>query len=351
MTTIANDTAATNATEANPYQQFFDAQKEMFQKWQENLKKANPEFNFSEVPGFDASALWKKNMETSQEVLNKVGMSLKAYQPLFELWKKLSEQTDFQDKSSVLEAYKTWSEQSFAVFRETMLPQMPEFMKADAIKCADSMESYSKTAADYMRTMINSDNTLNQAFLEAMNKGPKGLVQYLDTWEKNYDATMGKLMDAPTFGKDMALWTQQKNSIDRFVKYDIAYTKFFASLLNIAQEATEKVLDDYREMYIHGTQPKTFDEFYKYWTKTVSKAYSKAQFTEEMSTLAGRMVDAMSEYKIEQDRLGEMYLANFPVVRKSELDSLYKTVHDLRREVRALRTEMTILKAASGQAK
>lgn len=130
---------------------------------------------------------------------------------------------------------------------------------------------------------------------------------------KSYENTFGKLISAPTFGKDMAFWQSQKSSFNSYIKYNIASTKFYMSLVEIAREATRKTLDDYVAMRKEGTQPKTFDEFYKSWNKTVSKAYDKVLFSEEISVLAGNMVNEMAKFKMEYDKACEMWLASMPI--------------------------------------
>ena len=84
----------------------------------------------------------------------------------------------------------------------------------------------------------------------------------------------------------------------------------------------------------------TFEEFYKYWSKTVSAAYGKALFSDELSVLAGDMVDSMSKFKKDYDKISELYLSNAPFPKKSEMDELYKTVYNLKKEVRALKKEL-----------
>ncbi len=152
-----------------------------------------------------------------------------------------------------------------------------------------------------------------------------------------YDNTFSKLLNAPSFGRDMEFWERQKSIFDRFVKFNIAATEFYSRIGDIAQDATKQVLEDYVKMSGEGTQPKSFDEFYKYWAKAVSAAYDKVLLSEELSILAGKMVDELSRFKAAFDKAWESYLALFPIPKKSDLDDLYKTVYELKKEVKALK--------------
>jgi polyhydroxyalkanoate synthesis regulator phasin len=72
----------------------------------------------------------------------------------------------------------------------------------------------------------------------------------------------------------------------------------------------------------------------------VTATYDKVLFSEQYSKLAGNMVDEMSRFKLAFDELCEAYLANFPVAKKSDMDALAKTVHELKKEVQELKKEI-----------
>ncbi len=322
----------------NVYQQFIDAQKAVFATWR---KTVEPMFARSgEVPFADPAAFFEKMQEAPNDFWKKAGESYKAYQAVFELWKQLSEKEGGLDSKAAMELYDAWSKQYFDCIKNNLTPALPGFVKDFSEKLLENMETNQTVWSEQAKTWAANAQSLHKAALDAMVNGPKGYLEFLEAWQKGYEESYGKLMNAPTFGKDMEFWKQQKAGFDRFIKYNVAATKFYAGMYDIAQDATKKVLEDYIAMRAEGTEPKTFEEFYKYWSKAVSSAYQTFLFSDEMSRLAGNMVDEMSRFKIAYDELCETWLENFPVVRHSDINDVYKTLYELKKEVRALKKEI-----------
>ncbi|MDR0828228.1 MAG: hypothetical protein LBN33_10245 [Desulfovibrio sp.] len=326
----------------NPYQQYFEAQKALFEEWRDYMQSTFfKDAGAAEGASFNPMDYYNKAMEAPHNFWKKTEESYKAYQTVYELWKNLSENNStVLDSKAAMQIYDEWSKQSFNLLKDSLVPNLPGYIKDYSGKFLSEMEATNAVMSDYFKNWSGTAESLKNAFFDSVGKGPKGYIDLLDVWRENYDKTFGKLLNAPTFGKEMDFWNRQKSSFDRLVKYNVAVTKFYARLYDIAQDATKQVLEDYVEMYAKGTQPKTFDEFYKYWSKKVSEAYQKVLFSDDISALAGNLVDAMSAFKIEFDQLCEMYLAAVPVPKKSDMDDLYKTVYELKKELRDLKKEV-----------
>ncbi len=322
----------------NFFDTYLNTQKILFDQWQENIRAAFASYDFSRMQNAEATT---NGDEVTREFWGKVQESSKSYQAVMELWKNLSEKNTSLDQQTAVDIFDAWCKQGFTSIRASLIPNIPEYMKNFVEKSIGRMESSSNTVAEYARMWASSEDSVARAWADAQGKGPEGYIHFLKTWQQSYNATLGRLLSAPSFGKNMEFLQQQKSSFDRFIRYNIAATQFYTSLASVIREATRKVVDDYLEMRTQGTEPKTFEEFYKYWTKVVSDHYEKILFTDEISSLAGNMVNEMARFKRERDRLCEMYLADLPIPKKSDMDDLYKTVHDLKREVRRLKTELT----------
>ncbi|MDR3177128.1 MAG: hypothetical protein LBU06_11430 [Desulfovibrio sp.] len=324
-----------------PYQKYFEAQKAMFEEWR-NFMKANffKDDREADAAFFNPEEYFAKFKDAPQDFWKKAENSYKAYQAVYELWKKLSEDNKIPNSQDVLQIYDEWSKQFFTLLKDGITPAMPGYMKDFAAKFVGDMESGNATMSGYLKNWSDSAETLNSAFRDSMQKGPKGYIDFLNVWQENYEKSFGTLLNSPTYGKEMEFWRLLKASLDRFIKYDIAARKFSSRLAEIMQDATKRALEDYVDMHAKGTQPKTFEEFYKYWVRLVSDSYQKVLSSDDVSILAGNMVDAMSKFKIEFDKLCEVYLSVLPIPKNSDMDALYKTVYELKKELRALKQEV-----------
>jgi hypothetical protein len=208
------------------------------------------------------------------------------------------------------------------------------------------LESSDKVLSDNYKNLFAADEQLRTAWLNSLDKGPKGYIDFLEVFRKVYDETAGKAAKAPTFGKDMDFWKRRQAVMDSYIKYSIASNRFYTALAEIAGDATKKALNDYVDMCAGDNKIKTFEEFYKYWSKTVSATYEKVLFSDELSMMAGNMVDEMAKFRAEFDKFFELSFASLPIPKKSDMDDLYATVYELKKEVRALRKEIKNLTAA-----
>ncbi|MDR2124729.1 MAG: hypothetical protein LBP38_07105 [Desulfovibrio sp.] len=322
------------------YEKFFEAQKALFDEWQKNMQASFKQFAAGSGEGETPSDFYKKAFESPQDFIKKIAASTEVYQSLFELWKKLSEGGAKPDAETVGKIYDAWSGRFFALLHDAFVPSVPAFMQNFAELFVSKLESSDKVLSDNYKNWFAADEQLRVAWFNAQGKGPRGFIDFLEVFRKVYDETAGKAAKAPTFGKDRDLWKSRQAVMDSYIKYSIASSRFYAALAEIAGDATKKALDDYAEMSAGDNKIKTFDEFYKYWNKTVSATYDKVLFSDEMSMMAGNMVDEMAKFRAEFDKFFELSFASLPIPKKSDMDDLYATVYDLKKEVRALRREI-----------
>ena len=97
------------------------------------------------------------------------------------------------------------------------------------------------------------------------------------------------------------------------------------------------MVQKYLEMTEEGIQPKTFNEFYTYWSNELEKIFDSYFATPEYTKLLGQLSTAAMEYRIEMQNLLERYLADTPIVTRSEINSLYKTIYDLKKEIKTMK--------------
>ncbi|MBQ4347638.1 MAG: hypothetical protein IJC39_04255 [Firmicutes bacterium] len=343
----------------NYYKQYFEAQKAMFDAWEKNMKNAtfnedgslkafNPteQYNAFIEKSKETAEAFSKNFTDPENLWKNANESYKAYYSIYQLWKKLSEKAG--DIKNVNELYNEWQDEYFDYVKKNFLPGLPGYIKEMTEKFIDTAEVSRGVMCSFMKPWMDDEHMKN--IFEGTKDPTENYLLFLKEWQDNYNQTYGKLFNAPAFGLNRDIIEKQMRSFDKFVKYSVTFNEFYTSVYKIGQDATKKVIEDYIAMTADNTQPKTYDEFYKYWSKNISAAYDKVFFSDDFSKLSGEIVDTMSRFKIEYDKLCESLLVNVPVPTKSDMKSLYKTVYELKKELRALKTEVAILKANQGKA-
>jgi polyhydroxyalkanoate synthesis regulator phasin len=102
------------------------------------------------------------------------------------------------------------------------------------------------------------------------------------------------------------------------------------------QQAMEKVMEAISKRIKEGAEIKTYDEFFRLWTEINEDEYFELFKTEEFSNIQGTMLDSALDARRHIHQLMELYLEDYPIALRSEMNDVYKTVHDLRRKVREL---------------
>ena len=72
------------------------------------------------------------------------------------------------------------------------------------------------------------------------------------------------------------------------------------------------------------------------------KNYQALFQTEEFSKMQGELLEADLKVRNQFSKLMELYLDDFPVALRSEMDDLYKTIYELKKKVKSLEKQVQV---------
>lgn len=338
------------------FNEFFNAQKDMFEAWQkmfyspeqdakeskEGQRNYNPMNYFRDLTELN-NKLFTSYSADPYEAFKKIKQSNEIYGEFYKVWQNIKRESA-PTEASMKKAYEEWTLQCVDYMKKNYLPYIPEPMRNIFEKSMEVMESYKIATSKFLEPWISSEKELNDNFFKGFLNNPSAYLEYLKLWKENYDKSFSKLINTPMMGIDRELLEKQFESYDKFIRFSVLVNEFSANIYKLMHETMEKIFQDYMEMYKEGIEPKTFEEFYKYSTEKINNAYSKLFFSDEFSKLVGHVVDAMTNFKIEADKLWEEYLSFIPVPKKTEMDSVYKTVYDIKKEMKGMKKEFDDMK-------
>lgn len=347
------------ATNLNMFNQSIEAQKNMFEVWQKMFNPISEELlekNSKDLMNYNPLNYFKEIIELSNklssnymgdpyQVLNKINESTDAYYSVFKIWQKLKEDTFEPTAEAMKVAFEEWREQYSEYMNKHYIPLLPEPMKKVLEQSMSVMESYRSATNKFWEPWIGNEKELSDAFFRGLLNDPSAYLEYLKLWKENYDNSFSKFLNTPMMGINRELLEKQFDSLDKYIRFNVHLNEYLANIYKLGQETMKKTLNDYAAMYKEGMQPKSFEEFYKYWTKEINNAFDRLFFSDDFSKLVGHTLDAMTSFKIEVDKLWEEYLTFMPIAKKSEMDSLYKTVYEMKKEIKSLRKELDELRA------
>lgn len=339
------------------WQDWWKAQGKLFNSWMEQMSKFQPEktgdfFDPKNWGLSDKTAKlyqdWHKmTMESLEEYMkwlpsglgketfDKVLQGSDINMKLFSLWNDI---TDNLHKSYDLEKWrdfsKSWLKNYHRVLDSFFSSQLPEPFKKLFKNAMESVEIYQKTFYNFFQPWLDSSGDLREKFKGVFKGDREAYADFLRTWREVYQQTYGKIFRVPAFGLSRESFEKLMGSMDTYLQYLAAVNEFTATLYKIGYEAMEDLLKKFRDLYARGKAPKSFKEFYQMWWQANEEAYFELFKTDSFARLQGEVVDAQVRFKKRYDEWLEEFFRLLPVPTNNEMDSLYKTVYDLKKTIR-----------------
>lgn len=151
-----------------------------------------------------------------------------------------------------------------------------------------------------------------------------------------FDSTFGKTFKMPAVGKDREEIELMLKTFDKYAVFLAKNTEFQHKIFITGQNAMEKVIEEIAKKVREKEDITSFDEFFKLWATTNEKDYLELFKTGEFAKLQGVVLDVALDARRYFQQLMELYLEDFPIALRSEMNDVYKTVYNLKKSVREL---------------
>ncbi len=335
-----------------------DAQKKMMEFWQdgmsamqtgkagsmqdavaEGMKMTADAFKkWSEFAGDMANKGMAAFGENSyQDMLNRMIGSANVYQNLNKFWEDMQAKLTGKD-ADYLKFVNDWKEEYTKVMSNNYIPYMPEPVQ-DFFKDMMEVQAMQEDAGKKILEPWKENLAKMQDLLKKAMAGDKtAYTQFTKLWNEKYGNAFGKVMEVPEVGMTQDYMEKQMESLSAVKDLMENMNDFVTSMVKTNQTTMEDVIKNYQKSVADGKQPKTFKEFYKYWWAENESAYQKLFKSADYSKMVNQITDAGLNVKNQLDNLMEKQFEFMPFPTKSDMDALYKTIADLRKEVKSLKT-------------
>lgn len=122
--------------------------------------------------------------------------------------------------------------------------------------------------------------------------------------------------------------------------YEAAMKKYNAAMAGVGLEAAQKFQEYVVSPPKDATPLKSLKDVYVKWVDICEEVYAKYAVTKEYTDLYGETVNALMAYKKQFNKLTDGMMDELNLPTRKEVDALHERLHDLRREVIALRKEL-----------
>lgn len=345
-----------NLTKGQDMASFMNNAMNNWMTWSQNMNKFNTGMN-------DANNMFQNwnNMLTKsyQEMLNNFGangtqkeafMGLfntqEMYMKLYEFWSPMMKQ--MQDKSFNMDTFKNmFNAEQYKGMMDQMLqlnPEMSNQMKEFYLNAIKSNMNMGKEAYEKMKSqMANLPSFGTETFEQALEQ-----FQNLSNQMKD---TMSPMVTLMSPGKDRDQMITINDLGNKMVAYQVREAQFRYMLYTTGLKAMETLAENVANKIQNGEEYKDFNTFYNEWINVNDNVYGELFQSEEYSKFQAEFTNVTMTVKKGVEKQMEKMMENIPVITRTEMDDLYKTVYEMNKHIKALEKKIESLETPTTEVK
>lgn len=169
-------------------------------------------------------------------------------------------------------------------------------------------------------------------------------MEFFDKISDKYESTLGKAIKMMNMGINLETYDEQQKAVDAYYQLMFSAGKLASIVYKVNQDSLKSLTEKYQKMLEDGQKISSFDEFYNLWYVTNEKAMEELFSTATFSKAFADFSDKYFKYLSASNTVLERNLSKLPIPTNKDMNSLYLTVYNLRKDVRDLKKEMESLK-------
>lgn len=327
----------------NLFEPFTNAQQQMMDSWSKML------FPAASAPFNPFDQFFKPAMSGVNPFMtgNPFVGGINTYRELFRVWSDIyDKRTDFTEES-FKRLSNEWYGASTNFMNDYIIPMMPQEVQPVMREMMELTSAGRNVWSSLFGPWQSYFGQSSDYFVKGLLQDPEAFLEAFTDWRKTYQETISKMLNMPQLGVSREAMETQLRSLDRLIKLVFYMTEVNVKVSSLVNKNTRLVIEKCVEERDAGNIPKTFEEFYALWKENLGQNFDDFFASDEFTNLLAELIEAYMDYKTMASQVIEKQLSALPIPVKSDMDSLYKTVYDLRKEVRTLRKEVEELRSQS----
>ncbi|MBL7774146.1 MAG: hypothetical protein JNM95_14880 [Chitinophagaceae bacterium] len=309
--------------------------------WQQNMTKANDQvtafWNQLQQVMTDNYNQFAKNFSngTIQDSFKGMVNMTDGFAKFYEMWmpmmKSMNEKTfnmDMFKNMLNMDQYKAFMDKYFSFMPQNNMDYFNQMksMFTEAFKNNNNMTN---------DMMNNMRSTMNNMFpMMAGNPFTAMLSNYNQFYGQMMSAVspFAKLMGSNNDTKTMTEWADIINNMN---VYQIKNSEMQYMVYQTGMNVMNKIAENTMHKIENGEEVNSMMKLYQEWLNLSDAEYVKLFETDEYSALMAEVSAMQLRLKKDIEKQMEKAFVNVPVATRSEMDELYKTIYDLKKELRA----------------
>jgi hypothetical protein len=226
-----------------------------------------------------------------------------------------------------------------------MMPQnnMKEFFDM-YISQIHSMFGNSQHMTQEMRD--NMENMM-KSFPQLFNADTTKMMNMYNQMSDNMQKTMAPFVKIMAPGKDKERIEAGFETMDKMAIYQIKNTQLQYLMMTTGQKAVESTMEMITEKFKNQTEITSFNKFFQEWVNLNEGAFVELFNSDEFSALKAEVTSLSLAIKKDLENQFESQMAVYPFVFKSDMNEIYQSIHDLKKQVKSLEAQLAAVKAST----
>ena len=167
--------------------------------------------------------------------------------------------------------------------------------------------------------------------------------EFLDTWVKTYEATLGKLSEIPAIGPLREKSEKISKGFPLFFSLYSSWMDTVVDFQNISMEAMKRM--NTKTVALEGkTGTESYKELYNIWMESYSETFKEflksGHFSSDMGKFMSNFLDVQ---KYNREMLEENYLKPSNLPTKTDINMLNMELYSLKKQVKELSSKINEL--------
>ena len=329
----SNDVNASFSTMNNAWTNIYNS-------WMGTMNNSYDTFSNSIKNPFNADMF--KNVYEGSQMYMKVQ---EVFQPMLSAIKNSDFSMDTWKNIYAADNYKKITEQLFGNFFNSN--NLKDVYDNSTKQIQSFFVNQNNLGKEYMSQIQN----MKTQFPELFSGNSEQLKDLYTKMNNVFGKTFEPLLKLVNQGKEKEAVESTISLMDKIAEFSIKQSELQSYLYKTMQTSLEDLAKETQEKYKNLTPGSfnipTANEIYAEFIKKNEALYSQLFATEEFSKVKGEALNLTMDVKKHFEKQFENAFEQYPIMFKSEMEEVYKTIHELKKNVKDLQTKLAMQNAAS----
>lgn len=322
---FAQSAPANRQADMNPYNQWFQAARQGVEAWTTN-----------------ADSTMRR---TADQLLDSQKALQNFYVFSLDVWKQMADQAAAgTDWNTVLNSYMSQLQNQFS--------SVPSAMSGNVEAAANQWLLFQQQMQHLLLPWMQLTKQAGAnwpSFSEwtPFSSGITSLDDFIKQGFASYNQLIHPLLDSPPLGFSREVEELMRQSVKAWGSYQEASVEYGVVMADAWLTAFKRLQEELYALSLKGQTITTLQGVSNLWAEIADPAMSEVFVSERFVRAQGKLLTATMNLRIQQRAIIERISELFDIPTRTEVDEVHKTIYEQRKEIKALKNELSVLQSTA----